>query len=85
MTAPTSMLTGDRIYRIHWLPGTDTLRGRCHCGAERTAEEPVELWEWLLAHPDGHRPPPDPGPPTPPTSRTVLPPTAPPSRAAVPA
>ncbi|WP_341720109.1 hypothetical protein QQG74_10535 [Micromonospora sp. FIMYZ51] len=56
MTAPTSMLTGDRIYRIHWLPGTDTLRGICHCGAERTAEEPVELWEWLLAHPDGHQP-----------------------------
>ncbi|WFE40897.1 hypothetical protein [Micromonospora sp. WMMD998] len=46
---------GDRVYRIHWMPGTDTLRGVCHCGAERVAEEPVELWEWLLAHPRGHR------------------------------
>lgn len=59
------MLTGDRIYRIHWMPGTDTLLGICHCGAERTAEEPVELWEWLLAHPDGHQAPTD-LPPTPP-------------------
>ncbi|RIV40584.1 hypothetical protein [Micromonospora radicis] len=55
MNSPTGMLTGDRVYRIHWLPGTDTLRGVCHCGAERVAEEPVELWEWLLAHPQGHR------------------------------
>ena len=37
------------------MPGTDTLRGICHCGAERLAEEPVELWEWLLAHPQGHQ------------------------------
>jgi hypothetical protein len=51
------MLRGDRVYRVHWIPGTDTLRGVCHCGAERAAEEPVELWDWLLAHPDGHRSP----------------------------
>ncbi|GIJ07851.1 hypothetical protein ACFFMR_05545 [Micromonospora andamanensis] len=57
MTEPAHMLTGDRIYRIHWMPGTDTLRGICHCGAERVAEEPVELWEWLLAHPYGHQSP----------------------------
>ena len=57
MTAPAGGLTGDRVYRIHWLPGTDTLRGICHCGAERIAEEPVRLWEWLLAHPRDHRPP----------------------------
>lgn len=50
-----SSRTGDRVYRIHWMPGADTLRGVCHCGAERVAEEPVELWEWLLAHPRGHR------------------------------
>ena len=37
------------------MPGTDTLRGTCHCGAERHAEDPVELWEWLLAHPQGHQ------------------------------
>ncbi|MDG4830737.1 hypothetical protein O7627_15690 [Solwaraspora sp. WMMD1047] len=49
--------TGSRLYRIQWVPGTDTLRGVCHCGAERTAEEPVELWEWLLAHPRDHRTP----------------------------
>ncbi|WP_030486975.1 hypothetical protein [Micromonospora chokoriensis] len=64
MSSPAGMLTGDRVYRIHWMPGTDTLRGTCHCGAERLAEDPVELWEWLLAHPQGHQdvavPPPDP-------------------------
>ncbi|MEU8421517.1 hypothetical protein AB0C15_11635 [Micromonospora sp. NPDC048835] len=56
---------GERVYRIHWLPGTDTLRGICHCAAERLAEDPVELWEWLLAHPQGHQgtPAPVPAPP----------------------
>jgi hypothetical protein len=52
MTGP--MLTGDRVYRIHWVLGTDRLRAVCHCGAEREFEDPVELWEWLLAHPEGH-------------------------------
>ncbi|MDG4838596.1 hypothetical protein O7631_18960 [Micromonospora sp. WMMD967] len=56
--------TGERLYRVHWLPGTDILRGSCHCGAERLAEEPIELWEWLLGHPQGHQaaavPAPDP-------------------------
>lgn len=42
------------VYRIDWLPGTDLLHGVCHCGAERSAEDPVELWEWMLAHPTGH-------------------------------
>ncbi|MGW2326458.1 hypothetical protein ACWC5C_11890 [Streptomyces sp. NPDC001700] len=42
------------VYRIDWLPGTDALHGVCHCGAERSAEDPVELWQWMLAHPDGH-------------------------------
>ncbi|WP_328345931.1 hypothetical protein [Micromonospora sp. NBC_00421] len=51
------MLTGERVHRVHWVPGTDTLRGICHCGAERAADEPVELWEWLLGHPRGHRVP----------------------------
>jgi hypothetical protein len=49
-----AVLTGSRVYRIHWVLGTDRLRAVCHCGAERIFEEPVELWEWLLAHPDGH-------------------------------
>lgn len=48
------MLTGDRVYRIHWVLGTDRLRAVCHCSAEREFDDPVELWEWLLAHPDGH-------------------------------
>ena len=46
------MLPGERVMRVHWLPGSDRLRGRCHCGAETEAEDPVEMWEWLLAHPD---------------------------------
>ncbi|MFE1934136.1 hypothetical protein ACFW95_27945 [Streptomyces sp. NPDC059474] len=49
--APTA-----EVYRIDWLPGTDVLHGVCHCGAERTAEDPVELWQWMLAHPTGHQP-----------------------------
>ncbi|MEV6690501.1 hypothetical protein AB0M35_03350 [Micromonospora sp. NPDC051196] len=65
MSGPTGMLTGDRVYRIHWMPGTDILRGVCHCGAERIAEEPVELWEWLLAHPQGHQAPAPPAPDVP--------------------
>ncbi|GAB3804934.1 hypothetical protein [Micromonospora zhanjiangensis] len=55
MSSRADVLTGDRVYRIQWIPGTDTLRGTCHCGAERVAEEPVELWDWLLAHPRDHR------------------------------
>jgi hypothetical protein len=45
------------VFRVHWLPGTDTLLGTCHCGAEHVARDPVELWAWLLSHPEGHRPP----------------------------
>jgi hypothetical protein len=37
--------------RIGWLPGSDRLRGTCHCGAEIEAEDPVLLWDWLSAHP----------------------------------
>ncbi|AQS66505.1 hypothetical protein [Streptomyces pactum] len=46
--------TGE-VYRIDWLPGTDLLHGTCHCGAEHTAEDPVAMWDWMLAHPQGHR------------------------------
>ncbi|MFF0157235.1 hypothetical protein ACFYRY_06755 [Streptomyces sp. NPDC005263] len=47
--------TGPReIYRIDWLPGTDVLHGTCHCGAEHSAQDPVEMWEWMLGHPEGH-------------------------------
>lgn len=56
MTSP-SMPRGDTVYRIDWTLGTDVLDGVCHCGARRRSEDPVELWEWLLAHPAGHEPP----------------------------
>jgi hypothetical protein len=49
---PNEMLDGDRVLRVNWLPGSDRLRGRCHCGAEAEADDPVAMWEWLLAHPD---------------------------------
>jgi len=39
-------------YRIAWTPGSDSLVGTCHCGAEHTADDPVRMWQWLLAHPD---------------------------------
>ena len=40
------------VYRVVWSPGSDRLLGVCHCGAEREADDPVELWRWMLAHPD---------------------------------
>lgn len=54
--APASrpMLPGGRVYRIHWVLGTDRLRAVCHCSAEREFDDPVELWQWLLGHPAGH-------------------------------
>ena len=45
-------MTGDRVLRVEWLPGSDRLLGRCHCGAEATADDPAGMWGWLLAHPD---------------------------------
>lgn len=71
MTGPVGKLASDRIYRVQWIPGTDTLRGTCHCGAARTTEEPVALWEWLLSHPSGHQAPPPPVPVPP--ARTEVP------------
>ncbi|MFG2075202.1 hypothetical protein [Nonomuraea maritima] len=56
MSDRTAMLHGDTVYRVHWQPGTDVLTGVCHCGAAHDFEDPVELWEWLLAHPEGHHP-----------------------------
>jgi hypothetical protein len=54
MSDRVAMLRGETVYRIHWKLGTDLQIGVCHCGAEHESEDPVELWEWLLAHPDGH-------------------------------
>ncbi|MBB4775038.1 hypothetical protein [Actinomadura livida] len=45
-------MSGGRL-RVEWSPGSDRLTGICHCGARRTAEDPAEIWTWLLAHP-GH-------------------------------
>ena len=56
------VLDGNRVYRIHWVLGTDQLRAVCHCGSERIFDDPVQLWEWLLGHPDGHLPPSLPNP-----------------------
>jgi hypothetical protein len=49
---PREVLVGEKVLRINWLPGSDRLRGLCHCGAEAEGEDPIEMWEWLLAHPD---------------------------------
>ncbi|WP_181139966.1 hypothetical protein [Streptomyces sp. Ru71] len=46
MSAPAK-----EVYRIEWVPGTDTLHGTCHCGREHTGQDPVEMWAWLLDHP----------------------------------
>ncbi len=54
MKAP--MLPGERVNRVYWLPGTDLLLAVCHCTAERDFDDPVRLWDWLLAHPLDHRP-----------------------------
>jgi hypothetical protein len=50
------MLRGDGIVRVHWVLGTDRLRAVCHCGADRLFDDPVALWDWVLAHPEGHGP-----------------------------
>jgi hypothetical protein len=48
------MANQPRVFRVHWVPGTDQLSGTCHCGARYTASDPIELWEWLHGHPVGH-------------------------------
>ncbi|PBC94591.1 hypothetical protein BX281_2510 [Streptomyces sp. Ag82_O1-15] len=55
MTTPPRFATRE-IYRIDWIPGTDVLHGTCHCGAEHSAQDPIEMWEWMLGHPKGHGP-----------------------------
>ncbi|MBC9718768.1 hypothetical protein H9Y04_40200 [Streptomyces sp. TRM66268-LWL] len=55
--APTAQATyraTAEVYRVDWQPGTDLLHGVCHCGAEHVEEDPVALWQWMLAHPEGH-------------------------------
>ncbi|MFD5648708.1 hypothetical protein [Streptomyces sp. NPDC127039] len=48
--------TGEKLYRVHWALGTDRMRAVCPCGAEQLFDDPVVLWDWLLAHPEGHHP-----------------------------
>jgi hypothetical protein len=48
------MLSGPNVVRVEWLPGSDTLLGTCHCSARHEAQDPISMWTWLLAHPDGH-------------------------------
>lgn len=50
----TASMSGSTIFRVVWLPGSDLLRGYCWCGTEHETEDPAELWEWLLDHPDTH-------------------------------
>jgi hypothetical protein len=54
---PARMLTGANVVRIVWIPGTDRLLGTCHCEAAHEADDPIQMWDWLLAHPEGHVPP----------------------------
>ena len=54
MSGRVAMLRGGTVHRVHWRLGTDLLVAVCHCGAERDFEDPVVLWDWLLAHPVGH-------------------------------
>ena len=62
---PNTVLAGEHVLRVNWLPGSDRLRGLCHCGAEAEGEDPSAMWEWLLAHPDHPAGGPDePAPPT---------------------
>jgi hypothetical protein len=54
VTAPADGAAGrGLVLRVDWLPGTDVLLGTCHCGQTGEAEDPVQIWEWLLGHP-GH-------------------------------
>jgi hypothetical protein len=53
------------VLRVVWLPGSDQLQGNCHCGAVHVADDPVEIWTWLLAHPVGHEPTTDDAVPSP--------------------
>ena len=53
------------VHRVDWVPGTDRLHAVCFCGAESEFEDPVPLWDWLLGHPEGHRPHPVPDSPAP--------------------
>jgi hypothetical protein len=56
------------VYHVRWTPGSDHLIGVCHCGAEHLADDPIEVWAWLLAHPEGHAAAAEPAPREPATA-----------------
>ncbi|GIG86996.1 hypothetical protein [Plantactinospora endophytica] len=37
-----------------WTPGSTDLTGTCFCGARHQDPDPVAMWDWLDAHPEGH-------------------------------
>ena len=53
---PSQMLKGRTVFRVVWKLNTDVLVGYCWCGTPHEATDPIELWDWLLAHPDTHGP-----------------------------
>jgi hypothetical protein len=53
---PSRMLRGKTVYRVVWKLHTDVLVGYCWCGEPHESVDPIELWDWLLAHPDTHAP-----------------------------
>lgn len=55
LPSPTTMLKGKRVYRVVWKLHTDVLLGYCWCGTAHESQDPVELWAWLLEHPETHR------------------------------
>jgi hypothetical protein len=65
------------VFHVVWTPGTDDLLGICHCGAEHLGQDPVDVWSWLLAHPDGHQPAAGPAGPPPDGDQRAEPPPAP--------
>jgi len=51
---PNKMLEGSTVYRVVWQLHTDVLVGYCWCGTSHESVDPIELWDWLLAHPETH-------------------------------
>lgn len=51
---PNRMLGGRSVYRVVWQLHTDVLVGYCWCGTAHESVDPIELWDWLLGHPDTH-------------------------------
>ena len=45
---------GGNFFRVVFVPGTDTLRAQCHCGAQHESDDPIETWDWLETHRHGN-------------------------------